>query len=141
MLESRSEQASWERERERQLRAARELACEVARIADDFRAENVVVLDLSRLTPIVDFFVIASGTNPRQLRAIADEVGRVLKERGTVPLGVEDDTTGQWVLHDYGDVVLHLFSPEARELYALEDLWADATAVDWRSDGEFPGAE
>lgn len=133
MLESHSPQTDWELHRQRQLQQARRLACEVARIADEFRADNVVVLDLSELTPIVDFFVIASGTNPRQLRAIADEVGRVLKERGTVPLGIEDDATGQWVLHDYGDVVLHLFSPQARDLYALEDLWADAIPVDWQA--------
>ncbi len=141
MLESRSTQTDWELQRERQLQAARRLACEVARIADDFRAENVVVLDLSQLTPIVDFFVIASGTNPRQLRAIADEVGRVLKERGTVPLGIEDDATGQWVLHDYGDVVLHLFSPQARDLYALEDLWADAATIDWQAHLQTPPSE
>jgi ribosome-associated protein len=110
-------------------------ACRCAQIAEDFRGKDTVVLDLTDITPIVDFFVITTGTSPRQLRSLADEVRQQMKSRGNPPRGEEGDERSSWILQDYGDVVLHAFLPEARNLYDLEHLWADARPVDWKNAG------
>lgn len=117
---------------------SRELALLCAKIADDYRGANVVVLDLTLVTPIFDYFVIATGTSRRQMHAVAEEVDRVLSERGSQRLGIEGYTVSQWIVQDYGDVVLHVFSDEARELYDLETLWADAVRIDWREELGIP---
>lgn len=105
-----------------------------AKCADEMRAKDIVILDLTKIASIVDFFVIATGTSRRQMHAIADEVNRQLKgDRGNDRLGVEGyRSEGNWLLMDFGDVVLHVFTEEGRELYDLESLKADATKVDWR---------
>lgn len=107
-------------------------ACRCAQIAEDFRGKETVVLDLTEVTPIVDFFVITTGSSPRQLRSLAEEVRQAMKSRHNPPMGVEGDERSSWILQDYGDVVLHAFLPEARSLYDLEHLWADARRVDWK---------
>jgi ribosome-associated protein len=103
-----------------------------ARIADDYRGKDTVVLDLTEITPIVDYFVISTAANRRQMRAIAEEVDRVLSERGSQRLGIEGYESDSWILQDYGDIVLHIFTAEARAVYDLERLWADARRVEWR---------
>ena len=110
-------------------------ALAAARIADELRGQKIVVLDMTRLTSIVDFFVIASATSRRQMHAIADEVNRKLKrEDGNRRISIEGyRTEGNWILTDYGDVVLHVFTPEGRDLYNLEQLWADAVRIDWQT--------
>ena len=108
------------------------LACQCAQIAEDFRGQETVVLDLTGITPIVDFFVITTGTSPRQMKSLAIEVSRVLKEQGERPFGTEGHDGGTWILHDYGDVVLHVFNAESRKQYDLEHLWADAPQIDWK---------
>jgi ribosome-associated protein len=113
---------------------SRDDACLVARIAEDFRGKDVTVLDLTEITPIVDYFVIATGTSPRQLRALAEEVRLTMKKRGNPPLGEEGDERSAWILQDYGDVVLHAFLAEARALYDLEHLWSDARVIDWKQE-------
>lgn len=112
-----------------------ENALVAARCADEMRGQDILVLDLTQVTSIVDFFVIVTATSRRQLHAIADEVNRKLKrELGNQRLSIEGyRTEGNWVLTDYGDVVLHVFTPEGRALYALEELWADAPQVDWQN--------
>jgi ribosome-associated protein len=78
-----------------------------------------------------DYFVIASGRNPRQTAAIWDEIhGRMKQEHRTAPRSVDGTREGSWILADYLDVVLHVFTPEAREFYKLEDLWGDVPAVE-----------
>lgn len=109
-------------------------ACHCAQLAEDMRGVDAVVLDLAAVTPIADYFVVVTGTNRRQLLAIADECHRWLKSQGSQRLGLEGDADSPWVLLDYGDIVLHLFVPEARSLYDLEHLWADATRIDWRQE-------
>ena len=89
------------------------------------------MLDLTSVTPIVDYFVITTATSRRQMHAIADEVSRVLSGHGSRRLGQEGYEGESWVLQDFGDIVLHVFSPEARRVYDLERLWADAARVDW----------
>lgn len=103
-----------------------------ARSADDSRGKDTLVLDLTGVTPIADYFVITTGTSGRQMQALAIEAGRVLREHGSRPYGIEGRDDTQWILHDFGDIVLHVFSAEARKLYDLEHLWADAPHVDWK---------
>ncbi|MEQ9412140.1 MAG: ribosome silencing factor [Fuerstiella sp.] len=110
-------------------------AVTAARCADEMRARDVVVLDMTKIASIVDFFVIATGTSRRQMHAIADEVNRKLKgESGNRRLSIEGyRTEGNWILMDFGDVVLHVFTEEGRELYDLENLKADAERIDWQN--------
>lgn len=107
-----------------------------AAIADQLRGQEILVLDLTGITSIVDFFVIVTGTSHRQLHAIADEVNRKLKrDDGNRRLSIEGyRTEGNWILTDYGDVVLHVFTAEGRSLYNLEQLWADAPRIDWKAE-------
>jgi ribosome-associated protein len=112
---------------------SRHMACLCARAAEDFRGKDTVVLDLTDVTPIVDYFVITTGTSGRQMGALAQEADRVLREHGSRAYSVEGRNDPNWILHDFGDIVLHVFSPEARKLYDLERLWADADHVDWKA--------
>jgi ribosome-associated protein len=107
-------------------------ACLCARIADEYRGRDTIVLDLTGVTAIFDFFVLTTAGSPRQMRAIAEEVQRVLSAEGSQSLGTEGADSATWVLQDYGDIVLHVFTPAARSLYDLEHLWADAVQVDWQ---------
>jgi ribosome-associated protein len=115
--------------RARSLRAA----CWSAKAAEDMRGKETLVLDLTEVTPIVDYFVITTGASGRQMNAVADEVDRVMRGEGSRPRGVEGRKDSSWILHDFGDIVLHVFSPEARKLYDLEHLWADAPRIDWKA--------
>ena len=110
-------------------------AVAAAKCADEMRARDIVVLDMTGIASIVDFFVIATGTSRRQMHAIADEVNRKIKgEGGNDRLSIEGyRTEGHWILMDFGDVVLHVFTEEGRELYDLENLKADATRIDWQN--------
>jgi len=91
------------------------------------------VLDIRKVTFLADYFVICTGFNTRQLQTIADEISKTMKALGANRLGAAGYNEAMWVLLDYGDVVVHLFDTEARELYKLEDLWGDATRVRWRA--------
>lgn len=84
---------------------------------------------MREVTTFADFFVIASGANPRQVQAIAEEIGKQLDERGEHPVSVEGFSNAEWVLADYGDYVIHVFSPKARTFYELERLWRHAKPV------------
>lgn len=99
-----------------------------ANIAESKRAEDIVVLDLRGQTLVTDYFIICTGTNRVQIRAIIDGIAEALAERHG-PGVREGDESGQWVLLDHGDVVVHVFGPEARAFYRLERLWSDAVAV------------
>jgi ribosome-associated protein len=108
-----------------------QLALAAARAVSDNRGQNVVVLDMREQTAIFDFFVIATGSSQRQLRAMADGVGDLLKEEfRDKPLSVEGYQESKWILCDYGSVVVHLFDEESRKFYRLEDLWGQATKVE-----------
>jgi ribosome-associated protein len=101
-----------------------------AQTAADNRATDIVVLDLRELTSVFDYFIIASGTSRRQLHAVSEEIDRVLeKDAGDHRLGIEGFEESRWILLDYGDLVVHLFEPEMREYYALEELWGHAKRV------------
>jgi ribosome-associated protein len=101
---------------------------QAAEIAEAKHAEEVVVLDLRGQTLVTDYFVIGTGTSRVQIRAIADAIAEGLSDQR--PRGVrEGDEAAGWVLLDYGDVVVHVFAPDARAFYRLERLWADAPTV------------
>ena len=104
-----------------------------ARLAEDKKAEQIVVLDLRELMYVTDFFLIASGTNPRQLQAIRAAIHDEMAKRGVRPIGVEGAGQDRWVLMDYGNFVVHLFDPDWRKLYDLELLWGDAPRVEWQA--------
>lgn len=90
------------------------------------------MLDIRRLLFLTDYFVMATGDNSIQLRAIADDIERQLGEAGRAALAVAGRTEARWILMDYVDVVVHLFLPEARRYYDLELLWGDAPRARWR---------
>ena len=103
----------------------------IAALAQEKLAEDVVILDMRPVCSFTDYFVICTGRNPRQTAAIWDEVhGRLKQEHGVIPRTWDGTTEGTWVLADYLDVVLHVFTPEARGYYQLEDLWSDVPAVE-----------
>ncbi len=116
-----------------QLKHSLLLACRCAQLADEFRAEDTVVLNLTMFTPEFDFFVITTGKSRRQLHAIVEEADRMMAEQGSKRIGIEGYDTNHWILQDYGDVVLHVFDTEYREIYDLERLWGDAEKVDWKA--------
>ncbi len=105
-----------------------------AQIAADNRATDIRILDTRHITPLFDYFVLATGTSRRQLHAISEEIDRALEEQcNGRRLGIEGYEESRWILLDYGDVIVHLFDPETREYYALEDLWGHAKRVPWPS--------
>ena len=106
-------------------------ACAAARSAADNKAQNVLVLDMRPCTPLFDFFVIATGTSRRQIHTIAEEIDDAFRAVGDNRMGIEGYEASKWVVQDYGDVVVHVFDPDTRDYYKLEELWADAKPVDW----------
>ncbi len=107
------------------------LASLAARAASSKQGEAIVVLDVRDLITITDYFVIASGTSDRQVKTIADEVVKSLKEQGTRPVRREGEAAAGWILLDYVDFVVHVFSQEQRDYYRLDNLWTDAPVLDW----------
>jgi ribosome-associated protein len=103
-----------------------------ARIADENRGKDILVLDLRNSTPLVDFFVIITAVSRRQSRAVASEIDQAMKKLGEAKLGLEGSEEGRWTLIDYGDFVVHIFSPEYRAYYALEEIWGDAPHLEWQ---------
>jgi ribosome-associated protein len=108
------------------LQEDRTLALEAARIARDRNCKDVVVLDLSKISPATYFYVIATGTSDRQSRTVADEISRMAKDRGHKRFGIAGYEHGQWILLDFVSVVVHIFDAEHRDYYNLEMLWGDA---------------
>ncbi|HZN60482.1 MAG TPA: ribosome silencing factor [Planctomycetota bacterium] len=111
------------------------VATKCARILDANKMENIRVLDVAQSLQIADYFVIASGRNPRHLKSAGDEVLKGLREVGTQRRGLEGYREGKWVLIDFDGVVVHLFQGESRTFYDLENLWGDCPTIEWR-DGE-----
>jgi ribosome-associated protein len=101
------------------------------RAAESKKATDIKVLDLTGITSFADYFVICTGANQRQIQAVADEVGLQLKQQAhELPLSLEGYTQAEWVLADYGDLLVHIFSPKAREYYDLERLWRSAKTME-----------
>lgn len=98
--------------------------------ADNKKAHNIKVLDVKELTTITDYFIICHGGVGNQLRAICDEIEEKLAENGITPYGIEGYNTDEWILIDLSDVVINIFTENARDFYDIEQLWADAQSVD-----------
>ena len=107
-----------------------ELAIAAARAAADRKAEEIIALDVSEQLVLTDVFLIASGTNERQVGAIVDAVEEALFRLGAKPIRREGKTQGRWVLVDFGDVVVHVQHQEDRVYYALERLWKDCPVIE-----------
>jgi ribosome-associated protein len=100
------------------------------RAAESKKATDIKVLDLTGITSFADYFVICTGANQRQIQAISDEVNLQMKRQaGELPISVEGYSQAEWVLADYGDLLVHIFSPKSREYYDLERLWRSAKTV------------
>ena len=107
----------------------KELMKNIVATLDNKKATDIKSLEITELTSVADYFVIATGTSGTHIRALADEVQDTLTKQGVEPKSVEGKSTG-WILLDYGTVVVHVFTPDQRELYSLEHLWGDAKEVD-----------
>lgn len=114
--------------------AAAEGACAAARAADDKLARDTVVIDVGDVLGITDHFVITSGGNHRQVRAIVDAIGEAMVvDHGRKPLRTEGADVHEWVLLDFGEFIVHVFLDEIREFYELERLYGDRPRVDWEA--------
>jgi len=111
--------------------SSRDLAVAAARAAADKQGERVAVLDVRELIVITDYFVITSGSSQRQVRTIVEEIEKAMRDLGRKPVRREGVEDWRWVLLDYFDVVIHVFSDEEREYYDLERLWRDAPRVEF----------
>lgn len=107
-----------------------EIARTVAGILDSKKARDVQAVKVHDLTTVTDYFVFAGGTSNTQVRALADEVEFRLKELGEMPNHTEGYDEATWIVLDYGNVIVHIFQPTAREFYKIEKLWADGEQVD-----------
>ena len=116
-----------------------DLARRIAEIADDKGATDVVALDVRGLVGYTDFLVIATARNERQAKAIHDELQRALKQEERLPARVEGVQEAQWILLDYLDAVVHVFTPETRERYRLEQLWGEAKRLELGARGSVRG--
>ena len=116
-----------------------ELAIAAARAAADLKADEIIALDVSAQLVLTDVFLIASGTNERQVSSIVDAIERALHLLGAKPLRREGNRTARWVLLDFGDIVVHVQHAEDRVYYALERLWKDCPVIELPADIR-PGA-
>lgn len=105
---------------------ASELAHRVVEIAADKKASDIVLMDIQPVSNVADYFVICSGDSERQIKAIIDAITESLRKEGVRPLHSEGTGKSGWVLIDYADVVVHVFSPDTRDFYRLEKVWSDA---------------
>lgn len=108
-----------------------DLARKCAVAADDKKASDVVILDVSQLTSFADYFIVCSAPSERQVQAIVSNVEDAMRESGFKPIGVEGLETCSWVLVDFGDFIFHCFTDAAREYYDLEGFWIDAPKIDF----------
>ena len=106
--------------------ASEKLAKLCRKIALDKKAEDAMILDVRGISNVADFFLICTGTSEPHLNAIADEISRRLRDEGIRPLHRDGYPPSRWIVMDYNDVLIHIFHPDLRQRYGLEDLWGDA---------------
>ena len=113
-----------------------------ARAADSKKATDILIQDVRELVGITDFFVIVTAQNNRQISAVLDAIEEAeIKEAGVKPFSVEGAQEGFWALQDYGDFVVHVFQPEGRDYYRLEEVWNDAPTIPFVSENETASEE
>jgi ribosome-associated protein len=100
----------------------------------DKKAKNLIILKVKELSSFTDYFIICSGTSDRQVKGIAASIEETLKKSGIQPLGIEGENTGNWILMDYGDVIIHIFYEPTREFYDIERLWSDVPSMSINED-------
>jgi len=108
---------------------ALELSHAIVDILDEKQAQDILLLDITGLAPFADYFVIASASSDRQSKALVDILVGALRDQRIKPMFIEGESQSGWQLLDYGNVIVHIFSPELREFYRLEDLWSEAKVV------------
>ena len=112
---------------------SKDLAWTIAQAADDRKAENIVLLRVEEVSYLTDYFVIVTGFSKTQIRAIADSIEDKLEQTfNQTPLRTEGKAEGNWILQDYGDVIVHILLPQAREFYNLEAFWGHAEPIDFQ---------
>jgi ribosome-associated protein len=114
----------------------REIALFAARIADDKKGTDIVAYDVRGMSDITDYLVIVTAHSKAQIRAVVESIHKELKQFGVRKMGREGSESGQWILLDYSDCVIHVFSPQLREYYGLESVWGDAPKLDWQSQAQ-----
>ena len=115
----------------RPISSALHRACVAAKTAADNKGRDILVLDMRSCTPLFDYFVISTGISRRQIHTLAEETDAALRAEGDTRLGIEGYEASKWIVQDYGDIMIHVFDPDTRDYYKLEELWADAKKVDW----------
>ena len=100
---------------------------------DDKKAIDIKVIDISGVSIVADYFIIASASNPNQLEALEDAADKVMYEQDILPKQIEGGKNSPWILMDYGDIIVHLFTEEGRDFYDLERIWRDGIEVDINS--------
>lgn len=108
---------------------AKEMAKTAYKALEDKKAEDIRILDISGISTVADYFVIADGSNPNQLQAMIDSVEEELGKAGCTPKQVEGNANSSWILMDYSDVIVHVFSREDRLFYDLERIWKDGKSI------------
>ena len=108
----------------------KEMALAIAKAVDSKKGKDILVLETDGVTSLCDYFVLCSGSSAPQLKALGDAAEKAMKDNEILPHHIEGHRGGTWILQDYGDEVVHLFSEEAREFYDLDRLWQDAKTVD-----------
>ena len=104
---------------------SRELVLRCTNAALDRKAEDIVIIKVKDVSSFADYFVICSGNSERQIQGLAEHIGQKLKKTGIIPLGIEGEHSGNWILMDYGDVIIHIFYKPVRDFYDIEGLWSD----------------
>lgn len=110
-----------------------ELAKQAAKLLDDKKAENISVIKIDDISSLADYFVIATGRGSTHVRSLSDELEEKLKEQGIAPARIEGYRSDSWILLDYQNVVVHVFTQEARDFYDLDRLWTDGVKADWQA--------
>ena len=111
---------------------SKEMAGLAVRALEDKKAADIKVLDIAAISTLADYFIIASGANRNQIQAMADNAEEILGRAGYHARGVEGYRNGNWILLDFGDIVIHLFDQENREFFSIDRLWRDGKEVDLR---------
>ena len=106
-----------------------DLAQRIADVLSDHQAEDIVMMDIAKVSSFTDYFVVATANNPRQMNALIDSVAEDLRKDGVRALRTEGGPDSGWVLLDYGNAIVHLFAPDDRDYYNLEGLWAQGVSV------------
>jgi len=115
--------------------SSKELAWKIAVAADDRKADNIVLLEVGELSYLTDYFVIVTGFSKAQLKAISDSIEeKVVQEFARQPLRTSGKVDASWIIHDYGDVIVHIFLPQEREYYNLEAFWGHAQRLNYQPD-------